>query len=76
MAYGWWPTIDGFGLHRDGMWQWDCFDVKTEIKEAKSNNQKFTKAIIDGPQRKGVYITVKPVCNDHLYDKIYYMWFI
>ena len=20
--------------------------------------------------------TVKPVCNDHLYDKIYYLWFI
>ena len=19
---------------------------------------------------------VKPVCNDHLYDKIYYLWFI
>ena len=21
-------------------------------------------------------ITVKPVCNDHLYDKINYQWFI
>ena len=21
-------------------------------------------------------VTVKPVCNDHLYDKIYYLWFI
>ena len=21
-------------------------------------------------------ITVKPVCNDHLYNKIYYLWFI
>ena len=21
-------------------------------------------------------ITVKPVCNDHLYDKIYYLWLI
>ena len=20
--------------------------------------------------------TVKPVCNDHLYNKIYYLWFI
>ena len=20
--------------------------------------------------------TVKPVCNDHLYDKTYYLWFI
>ena len=20
--------------------------------------------------------TVQPVCNDHLYDKIYYQWFI
>ena len=20
--------------------------------------------------------TVKPVCNDHLFDKIYYLWFI
>ena len=20
--------------------------------------------------------TVKPVCNDHFYDKIYYLWFI
>ena len=20
--------------------------------------------------------TVKPICNDHLYDKIYYLWFI
>ena len=20
--------------------------------------------------------TVEPVCNDHLYDKIYYLWFI
>ena len=20
--------------------------------------------------------TMKPVCNDHLYDKIYYLWFI
>ena len=28
----------------------------------------------------GVYalesITVKPVCNDHLYNEIYYLWFI
>ena len=23
-----------------------------------------------------VYDTVKPVCNDHLYNKIYYLWFI
>ena len=23
-----------------------------------------------------VGVTVKPVCNDHLYDKIYYLWFI
>ena len=22
------------------------------------------------------YSTVKPVCNDHLYNKIYYLWFI
>ena len=21
-------------------------------------------------------ITMKPVCNDHLYNKIYYLWFI
>ena len=21
-------------------------------------------------------ITVKPVCNDHLYNKMYYLWFI
>ena len=21
-------------------------------------------------------VTVKPVCNDHLYNKIYYLWFI
>ena len=25
--------------------------------------------------RKSTY-TVKPVCNDHLYNKIYYLWFI
>ena len=24
----------------------------------------------------GMYNTVKPVCNDHLYNKIYYLWFI
>ena len=24
----------------------------------------------------GMKTTVKPVCNDHLYDKIYYLWFI
>ena len=23
-----------------------------------------------------MFNTVKPVCNDHLYDKIYYLWFI
>ena len=23
-----------------------------------------------------VYDTVKPVCNDHLYNKTYYLWFI
>ena len=23
-----------------------------------------------------VWITVRPVCNDHFYDKIYYLWFI
>ena len=23
-----------------------------------------------------VFITVKPVYNDHLYNKIYYLWFI
>ena len=23
-----------------------------------------------------IIITVKPVCNDHLYNKIYYLWFI
>ena len=22
------------------------------------------------------FITVKPVCNDHLYNKIYYLWFV
>ena len=25
---------------------------------------------------QGLFSTVKPVCNDHLYDKIYYLWFI
>ena len=25
---------------------------------------------------QSVYITVKPVCNDHLYNKIYYQWTI
>ena len=24
----------------------------------------------------GVTYTVKPVCNDHLYDKIRHLWFI
>ena len=23
-----------------------------------------------------IFITVKAVCNDHLYNKIYYLWFI
>ena len=23
-----------------------------------------------------IHYTVKPVCNDHLYNKIYYLWFI
>ena len=27
-------------------------------------------------QLKDITYTVKPVCNDHLYDKIYYLWFI
>ena len=26
-------------------------------------------------ERQYLY-TVKPVCNDHLYNKIYYLWFI
>ena len=27
--------------------------------------------------RSTIYInTVKPVCNDHLYNKIYYLWLI
>ena len=25
---------------------------------------------------KLIYVTVKPVCNDHLYNNIYYLWFI
>ena len=25
---------------------------------------------------KKINVTVKPVCNDHLSDKIYYLWFI
>ena len=28
-----------------------------------------------GDSHCGVH-TVKPVCNDHLYNKIYYLWFI
>ena len=23
-----------------------------------------------------ISLVLKPVCNDHLYDKIYYLWFI
>ena len=26
--------------------------------------------------RHGTDYTMKPVCNDYLYDKIYYLWFI
>ena len=29
-------------------------------------------AIVNGQKA----YTVKPVCNDHLYNKIYYLWFI
>ena len=29
-----------------------------------------------GPDCKCILDTVKPVCNDHLYNKIYYLWFI
>ena len=25
---------------------------------------------------RGIFFTVKPVCNDHLCNKIYYLWFI
>ena len=28
------------------------------------------------PQDTATGYTMKPVCNDHLYNKIYYLWFI
>ena len=31
---------------------------------------------IDSPPAFKITNTVKPVCNDHLYDKINYLWFI
>ena len=51
--------------------------VNPVITEAKShwlytqwicNLKQYTFALL--------YTTVKPVCNDHLYDKIYHLWFI
>ena len=32
--------------------------------------------VISWDQDLSVLDTVKPVCNDHLYNKIYYLWFI
>ena len=31
---------------------------------------------VEQPFSKPVCCTVKPVCNDHLYNEIYYLWFI
>ena len=28
------------------------------------------------PRWRQQFTTVKPVCNDHLYNEIYYLWFI
>ena len=41
-----------------------------------SENAAKSRCICDGHLMSWVGVTVKHVCNDHLYDKIYYLWFI
>ena len=41
-----------------------------------SGNRKALYIINPNRHRRVDHTTVKPVCNDHLYNKIYYLWFI
>ena len=49
-------------------------DTKYEICKTRLGG----KAIYPAVDYENVHkrVTVKPVCNDHLYNKIYYLWFI
>ena len=38
--------------------------------------QKKTHSTLWSGDKTILHNTVKPVCNDHLYNKIYYLWFI
>ena len=39
------------------------------------HGKQVAKVIFDGYDQQS-FSTMKPVCNDHLYNKIYYLWFI
>ena len=43
------------------------------------NTPVWTRGYLIDPQQVNKILvshTVKPICNDHLYNKIYYLWFI
>ena len=46
-----------------------------EMKELENSNSFFFSEKFS-TRRVNWGITVKPICNDHLYNKIYYLWFI
>ena len=47
------------------------------ICDGKSFNQLgISHGIIYGKQTAVLLDTVKPICNDHRYNKIHYLWFI
>ena len=44
---------------------------------ASELRRRFGNFVTDSLVNSSSYmITVKPVCNDHLYNKTYYLWFI
>ena len=45
-------------------------------KGSTNNTSTLVKWMASGLVLNRQQVTVKPVCNDHLYNKIYYLWFI
>ena len=48
------------------------------IDEKQDNQHPWTTGMKTGQNKVVLLVsnTVKPVCNDHLYNEIYYLWFI
>ena len=53
--------------------------VGNRISETRNSlivSYSITRNLYECPSAVTMKDTVKPVCNDHLYNEIYYLWFI